>query len=423
MAASKSTPPSLPGKLTPVPVPAPAAPAPARKIRAGMRDPDTSSVEVWSDDDHRRATGLFQVLAPDGKADRAAAPPLGPDELREIHRGMLRMRLLDERMLSLQRQGRVGFYAEARGQEASVIGAVAALGPEDWVVPSHREVGAGLFRGLPLRAVVAQLLGNAHDIGKGRQMPVHPAAPRALNFVPPSSCVATQLPHAVGIAWAANIDARAGQRKRPVVLTYLGEGATSAEDFHTALNFAAVYHAPVVFLCENNQWAISTPASEQTASETFAVKALAYGMPGVRVDGNDALAVYTATREAVDRARRGDGPTLIEAVTYRLGAHSTADDPSRYRDPADEAAWRDKDPLLRLATWLAAEGILPAAAEQEMRAALEQEIKDALEAEEGAGPPPLRTLIEDVFARPTPALEEQLADLERVRAGRGGDKR
>jgi pyruvate dehydrogenase E1 component alpha subunit len=407
MAASKSTPPSLPGKLAP-------PPKPARKIRAGMGDVESPFVEVWSDEDHRRATGLLALLAPDGSvADRAALPALEAPALREMHSGMLRMRLLDDKMLNLQRQGRIGFYAEARGQEAAVIGAVAAISPEDYVVPAHREVGAALYRGLAMRTVVAQIYGNANDISKGRQMPAHPAAPRALNFIPPSSCVATQLPHATGIAWAVKM-----QKKRLAVLAYLGEGATSAEDFHAAVNFAAVYAAPVVFLCENNQWAISTPASLQTASETFAVKALAYGMPGVRVDGNDIFAVYAAVHEAAERARRGEGPTLIEAVTYRMGPHSTADDPTRYRGPADDAPWRQKDPLARFATFLAREKVLDASAEAALRDTIEHEIQDAIAAEEGAGPPPLRSLIEDVFARPTPALEEQLAELERVRGKR-----
>ena len=264
-----------------------------------------------------------------------------------MYRGMLLIRLLDERLMTMQRQGRVGFYAEARGQEATVIGPVAALEQGDWVVPSHREGGAALFRGLPLQSYIAQVFGNVKDIGKGRQMPVHPAAPRALRFLPISSCVATQLPQATGIAWAAKI-----KGDKTVVLAYLGEGATSAEDFHTGVNFAAVFKVPVVFICVNNGWAVSTPASAQSASETFAVKALAYGIPGVRVDGNDLFAVHAATREAVDRARRGEGATLIEAVTYRVGAHSSSDDPARYRAPEESEAWAGRDPLTRFATWL-----------------------------------------------------------------------
>jgi pyruvate dehydrogenase E1 component alpha subunit len=388
------------------------------KIRAGMGDIEASSVEVWSDEDYKRATGLLQILTADGHTSGASIPKLEPAALREIYRGMLRARVLDERMLHLQRQGRIGFYAEARGQEAAVIGAVAAMEAEDYIVPAHREMGAALYRGLPMRSVVAQLYGNANDIAQGRQMPVHPAAPRSLNFIPPSSCVATQLPHAAGLAWAAKL-----QHKPTVVLAYLGEGATSAEDFHAGVNFAAVYRAPAIFLCENNQWAISTPASRQTASETFAVKALAYGMPGVRVDGNDVLAVYAAVHEAHARARAGGGPTLIEAVTYRMGAHSSSDDPSRYRDDSEETAWRDKDPLKRFAIWLAASKVLDDAGAAAVRTAIEDEIKAAVEAEEPVGPPPLRSLIEHVYAHPPATLEEQLADLERVRAARGGSVR
>jgi pyruvate dehydrogenase E1 component alpha subunit len=382
------------------------------KIRAGMGDVEAPSVEVWTDADHARATGFLQLLAPDGRLV-GAPPKLEPALLLNLHRGMLRVRVLDEKMLLLQRQGRIAFYAESRGQEAAVIGAVAALEAADYVVPAHREIGAALYRGLPLPNVIAQLLGNAHDVAQGRQMPVHQSAPRALNFIPPSSCVATQLPHATGLAWAAKM------RHDPiVVLAYLGEGATSAEDFHAGVNFAAVYRVPCVFLCENNQWAISTPASRQTASETFAIKALAYGMPGVRVDGNDVLAVHAAVTLAVTRARAGGGPTLIEAVTYRMGAHSSSDDPHAYRGLAEEAAWRAKDPIDRFETWLAATGVLDAAGVTTLRAAIEAEIAAAVAAEEPVGPPPLRSLIEHVFERPSAALEEQLADLVRVRERR-----
>jgi pyruvate dehydrogenase E1 component alpha subunit/2-oxoisovalerate dehydrogenase E1 component alpha subunit len=284
----------------------------------------------------------------------------------------------------------------------------------DYLVPAHRELGAALYRGLPVRAVVSQLLGNANDLARGRQMPMHVATPRAMRIVPPSSCVATQLPHATGLAWAAKM------RKEPtVVLGYMGEGATSVEDFHAGINFAAVYKVPAVFLCENNQWAISTPVSRQTASKTFAIKALAYGMPGVRVDGNDALAVYAAVREAAARARAGGGPTLIEAVTYRLGAHSSSDDPHRYRSEADEAAWAGKDPLTRFATWLADTKVLDAAGPSKLRAEIEAEIAAAVEAEEKVGPPPLASLVENVYARTPATLAEQLADLERSREGRG----
>jgi pyruvate dehydrogenase E1 component alpha subunit/2-oxoisovalerate dehydrogenase E1 component alpha subunit len=385
---------------------------PLSKIRAGMGDVESPSVEVWTDEAEARATGLQQILGPDGRLV-GPAPALEPALLRELHRAMLRSRVLGEKMLTLQRQGGIAFFAESRGQEAAVIGGAAALELRDFIVPAHRELGAALWRGLPIATVVAQLYGNAHDVGRGRQMPAHPAAPRALNFIPPSSCVATQLPHATGLAWAAKM-----RRDPVVVLAYLGEGATSAEDFHAGVNFAAVYHVPAVFLCENNQWAISTPASRQTASKTFAIKALAYGMPGVRVDGNDVLAVHAAVSEAASRARGGGGPTLIEAVTYRMGAHSSSDDPHRYRTEADEAAWADKDPLRRFGTYLAAAGVLDAAGAAAQRADIEAEIAAAVAAEASVGPPPLHSLIENVYARPPATLEEQLAELERVRAER-----
>lgn len=384
----------------------------ASKLRAGMGDVAAETVEVWSDADFARATGLLSILGPDGRAPADRVPVgVGPDAWRRIHHGMRLIRLLDERMIKLQREGRISFYAEARGQEASVIAPVAALEAEDWVVPAHREGGAALFRGLPLATHIAQLFGNAHDIGKGRQMPVNVATPRALRFLPASWCPATQLPQATGLAWAAKI-----QRDRTVVLAFLGEGATSAEDFHTGLNFAAVFGVPAVFVCVNNGWALSTPASAQSASETFAVKALAYGMPGVRVDGNDVFALYAATREAVDRARAGGGPTLIEAVTYRLGAHSTSDDPHRYRGEAEVATWAARDPLARFETWLATAGILDEGARRRIEAELTEQLRAAVEAEEAVPAPARRSLIEDVYVRPPAALEEQLAELERVRA-------
>jgi pyruvate dehydrogenase E1 component alpha subunit/2-oxoisovalerate dehydrogenase E1 component alpha subunit len=408
MAASKNYSPKMPA---PREKKAPAAPT-LERIRAGMGDVDAEFVEVWTDEEERRATGLLSILGEDGRADPASLPALSPATLKRIYLGMVRIRTLDDRLMTLQRQGRIGFYAEARGQEASVIGSVAALDDDDFVVPAHRELGAVLYRGLPVRSFVAQLLGNANDISKGRQMPVHPGAPRALRFLPPSSCVATQLPQATGIAWAAKI-----LKHKTVVMGYLGEGGTSAEDFHAGMNFAAVYRTPVVFLCQNNQWAISTPATAQTASTTFAIKALAYGMAGVRVDGNDVLAVYAAAKEAVDRARRGEGPTLIEAVTYRLGAHSTSDDPSRYRDDLT-VEWTRKDPISRFRSWLLAQAILDEKADSQLRAEVDTEVKEAIAAEESVGPPPIDSLIEDVFAEPTAALREQLADLKRVRAKR-----
>jgi pyruvate dehydrogenase E1 component alpha subunit len=349
--------------------------------------------------------GLYQVLDEDGRAEAARVPPIGEAELRRMYRGMLTIRLMDERLLALQRQGRIGFYGEAKGQEAAVIGAAAALGPKDWIVPALREAGAGLYRGLPLRTYVAQIFGNANDVSKGRQLPCHPGT-RAARYVTMSSCIATQLPHAVGLAWAARL-----KGDDAVVLGCLGDGATSEEDFHVAANFAGVYHAPVVFFCQNNQWAISTPVRVQTASATMAVKAVAYGFGGLRCDGNDVLAVYGCVRDAVDRARRGGGPTLVEALTYRVSAHSSSDDPSRYRDERVTEAWRRKDPLTRFRAWLMAQGVLDAPADERLRAEIDAEVRDAVAREEKTPPPALETIVEDVFAEVPDHLQEQLAEV------------
>ena len=349
--------------------------------------------------------GLYQVLDENGVAEPTRLPHLAEGELLRIYRGMLMIRVMDERLLGLQRQGRIGFYGEAKGQEAGVIGAAAALGPKDWIVPALREAGAALYRGMPLRTYIAQIFGNANDVSKGRQLPCHPGT-RAAHYVTMSSCIATQLPHAVGMAWAARI-----KGDDVVVLGCLGDGATSEEDFHAAANFAGVYRAPVVFFCQNNQWAISTPVTRQTAAPTMAVKAVAYGFPGVRCDGNDVLAVYGCVRDAVERARRGEGPTLIEALTYRVSAHSSSDDPSRYRDEKVTERWRARDPLARFRAWLTAQGLLDATADERMRAELDAEVRDAVAKEEHVAPPPLATLVEDVFMDVPWHLQEELAEI------------
>jgi pyruvate dehydrogenase E1 component alpha subunit len=346
--------------------------------------------------------GLYQVVAENGVADPARVPRLPDEELRKIYRGMVLVRVMDERLLGLQRQGRIGFYGEAKGQEAAVVGAAAALGPRDWLVPALREAGGGIYRGLPLRTYVAQIFGNSDDPGKGRQLPCHPGT-RASHFLTMSSCIATQLPHAVGMAWAAKI-----KGDDVVVLGCLGDGATSEEDFHVAANFAGVVGAPVVFFCQNNQWAISTPSKLQTASPTFAIKAAAYGFPGVRCDGNDVLAVYATVHEAVERARGGGGPTLVEALTYRVSAHSSSDDPSRYRDERVTEEWKRRDPILRYRTFLMAQGLIDAAWDERLRAELDAEVRDAIAREEHVAPPPLESLVEDVFAEVPEHLREQL---------------
>jgi pyruvate dehydrogenase E1 component alpha subunit/2-oxoisovalerate dehydrogenase E1 component alpha subunit len=365
------------------------------------------------DDALKPALGLYEVLGTDGAllVPERDLPLLEPARLLEMYRAVCLIRIMDERLMALQRQGRIGFYGEARGQEAAVIGSAYALEPEDYIVPALREAGAALLRGLPLRAYIAQIFGNGNDYAKGHQLPCHPGS-RASRYVTMSSCVASQLPHAQGMAWAAKL-----RGHKTVVMGYMGEGATSEEDFHVAMNFAGVYQVPVVFFCQNNQWAISTPVSRQTASETIAVKAIAYGMPGIRVDGNDILAVYKVTRDAVERARSGGGPTFIEALTYRVSAHSSSDDPSRYRDETVTEAWKRKDPIERFRRYLLGCGVLDAAGDARMQEQIGNEVRDAIAGEENAPPPPLSSIVENTFAEVPWHLAEQLADLERVRRG------
>jgi pyruvate dehydrogenase E1 component alpha subunit len=365
----------------------------------------------FAGDELARATGLLEILRPDGTlVDEASVPPaLDRPLAQRIYRGMVRIRIMDERLMALQRQGRIGFYGEARGQEAAIVGSAAALVKGDWIVPALREAGAGLYAGMPLRQYIAQLYGNVNDAGKGRQLGCHPCD-RDSNYVVMSSCIATQAPQAVGIAMAMRIAGDAGK----VVMGYVGDGATSEGDFHVAANFAGVFRPPVVLFCQNNQWAISTPGTMQTASQTIAIKGLAYGLDSFRVDGNDVLAVYEATRRAAERARAGGGPTFIEALTYRIGAHSSSDDPSRYRDESITEVWKTaKDPIARFGTFLRSRGWLDGAGESAVAAEVEAEVRAAIEVEEAAPLPPLDSLVEDVYEKLPWHLMEQLRDLRK----------
>jgi len=355
---------------------------------------------------------LLRVITDDGRADPATDPNLSRDELISLYRGMLLERTLDQRMLSLQRQGRIGFYGPSVGQEAAIVGAAFAMDPRDWIFPQYREPGAALVRGMPLREMIAQFFGNAQDPIQGRQMPCHYVY-RAGNFMSISSVVGSQIPLAVGAAWAARI------RNDPIVcLVYFGDGGTSTADFHTGMNMAGVFRAPVVFLCNNNQWAISVPVRKQTATETIAQKAAAYGFEGIRVDGMDALAVVSAVRAAQRKARGGGGPTLVEAVTYRLGPHSSSDDPTRYRDEKEVEPWRKRDPVDVMRNHLVARGIWDSNAEKRLHQELDDAITEAVHAVEAAPPPAVDAMFTDVYEGVPWHLDEQLRDLREVRGGR-----
>ena len=328
-----------------------------------------------------------------------------PELLLRLYREMVRLRVLDERMMTLQRQGRVGFYGACTGQEAATLASAIALEPSDWIFPALREGGAMLLRGFPLVPYLCQVFGNSGDETKGRQMPSHMAS-RSVNQVSWSSCIASQLPQAVGAAMAARL-----KGDRTVVAAYMGDGATSTGDFHVALNFAGVFKPPVVFICQNNHWAISVPTQKQTASESIAIKSVAYGFPGVKVDGNDALAVYGAVKSAVDRARSGAGPTLVECETYRIGAHSSSDDPTRYRDEREVESWRKRDPIEKLRARLDQDGLWTAQQDEELRARALDEVNAAIAEAEKKPDPPREGLFDDVYSNLPWNLREQRDEL------------
>jgi pyruvate dehydrogenase E1 component alpha subunit len=316
----------------------------------------------------------------------------------QLYEDMVLLRTFDERAINLQRQGRIGTFPPSLGQEASEIGSSHAIRLSDWLVPSYRDHGALFVHGVPLENVLLFAMGRTASLS---------AAVKAL---PTSIPIATHLLHAVGLAMASRTLGR-----DDVAIAYFGDGATSEGDFHEALNFAGVFKAPVIFFCQNNGWAISVPRVRQTASATLAQKAVAYGIPGVRVDGNDVLAVYQVVGEAVSRARRGEGPTLIESETYRLGPHTTADDPSRYRPAEEYEDWKQhRDPLVRMAGWLKERGWLTAEREQEVTEAAKARIQQAVEAAEAVPLPAAREMFVHVYDTMPDRLADQLASIEEV---------
>ena len=327
---------------------------------------------------------------------------LGDKDLVEIFRWLILLRTFDERAVALQRQGRIGTYALYWGEEATQAGALYACDDSDWVFPSYRQNAIGILRGVSPATVLAwwRGYGGKHGFYNVREHRVGAIC------VP----IATHLPHAVGVAWASKI--RGDQASS---MSWFGDGATSEGDFHEAMNFAAVLRVPTVFFCVNNQWAISTPFSKQTATATIEEKAGAYGMPGVRVDGFDPLACWKATRDALERARAGDGPTLIEAYCYRLGAHGTADDPRLYRDEAEAERWKPLEPVGRTSAYLHRIGVLDDATERDIVDESKQRVAAAVKEMEAIEQPGVEILFEPVYASGSPwTFAEGLAELEAV---------
>jgi pyruvate dehydrogenase E1 component alpha subunit len=339
---------------------------------------------------------MVSILAPDGTCSAALRPPLDDQQVRQMYRHMLLLRIYDRKAVSLQRQGRFGTYAQMEGQEASLVASTYPLQPQDWMVTTYRETGAMWLHGVPLKLLSLYWMGNEF----GSHMPA------GVHVLPMSIPVGSHPLHAVGLAYAGKY-----RRDGSIAIAYFGDGATSEGAVHEAMNMAGVYNVPCVFFCQNNQYAISVPRQAQTASPTIAQKALAYGFPGVLVVGNDIFAVYAVTHEAVERARRGQGPSLIEAYTYRLGAHTTADDPTRYRDAAEIEEWRPRDPLLRVQKYLQSRGQWSEEWEQQLVESCTTEVEQAMADAAAVPPPPPQDMFRYMYATITPPLLEQEAAL------------
>lgn len=350
----------------------------------------------------------LQYIQPDGQlteAGRIVWAQTDPQLCLDFYRWMVKVRLFDRRSIVLQRQGRIGTYAPLEGQEAAQVGSALALTTLDWIFPSYREHGVAMIAGMPLDRILLYWMGRV----EGNR------TPEGVRLLPPAVPIATQLPHAAGAAWAAKL-----KQEPSVAVAYFGDGATSEGDFHEACNFAGVFNLPVIFFCQNNHYAISVPFSRQSATSTVAEKAVAYGMEGIRVDGNDVLAVYDVMVQAVQRARHGEGPTLIEAVTYRRGAHTTADDPSRYRDEEEAQEWiQHRDPLDRYRKLLFAEGMLTETDEKLWEEECKRELEEAVKAAESAPAPPASHLFTHVFEELNDSQRRQQIELT---GGGEGDK-
>jgi pyruvate dehydrogenase E1 component alpha subunit len=338
----------------------------------------------------------LRVLEPNGKLAEGSTSPMNDEQMLRALRLMMLSRAFDSKGISLQRQGRFGTFSPVRGQESSVVGSAFALNPaRDWIVPQYRELPALLHHGFPLENFI--LYFNGHPAGGH--------IPDGVRLLPIQISVAAHLPHAVGLAWGLQLQDFDG-----AVLTYFGDGASSEGDFHEACNLAGVVKAPVIFFLQNNAWAISTPRSRQSAARTFAERAPGYGFNGVVVDGNDLLAVYAVTAVAVERARAGFGPTLIESQTYRLGAHNTADDPTRYISREILNTWSDRDPILRVQRYLAARGCWDDHTASEFDDDISQTIDRALAAARDVPPPTAEDLFKHTYAELTQRQARQLRE-------------
>jgi len=368
--------------------------------------PETIAAPTFLDASSLRIPILKQLQFDGEVTAGAITPPMSPKLAEKIYTDMVYTRLLDERMVAAQRQGRLSFYLTCTGEEASVAGTIAAFYQQDMVMAQYREQLALRYRGFTTEQFMNQLFGNAEDLGKGRQMPVHYGS-RELNFMTVSSPLATQIPQAAGYAYGQKLIGN-----NACTLCYFGEGAASEGDFHAGLNMAAVLKCPVVFVARNNGYAISTPASEQFAGNGIASRGVGYGIKTIRVDGNDILAVYSAAVAARTIAVEEQQPVLIETMSYRLGAHSTSDDPSGYRSREEEQQWRENDPISRMKNWLLKQNYWDEERDEALKSGYRSEILTELKLAEKRLKPALEHLITDVYQTPPQQLREQFQAVE-----------
>jgi pyruvate dehydrogenase E1 component alpha subunit len=346
------------------------------------------------------------VLNTQGVLDSSYKPSIPNETLLQAYKVMVLTRHIDERMITLQRQGMISFALSSLGEEACAVASAAALQIGDWMYPQYREAGIMFWRGFTPAQFVHNMFGNREDLILGRQMPNHFGA-RDLNVVTVSSPIGTKIPHAAGCAYAMKL-----QKEPRVVICYFGEGAASQGDFHAGLNFAAVRGAPVIFFCRNNGYAISTPCSKQYVGAGIAERGFGYGITTHRIDGNDFFTVYDTVVEARKHCLAGKGPVLIEAMTYRLGAHSSSDDPSIYRSEGEVEKWKEKCPILRLKRYLEKQGIWDETQENTLLKETHEVVTEAIRIAKETPRPPLDYIVEHVYSEVPSFLKEELDQLK-----------
>ena len=346
---------------------------------------------------------ILQILDKDGNIlDKKLEPKLSSADLLKMYSSMVTTRVLDTKALSLQRSGRMGTFAQVMGQEAQV-GVGMAMGKNDWLFPSFRETGVFIIRGVPIENFFLVFMGSE----KGNSMP------KGCNSFPISVPVGTQMLHAVGYGWGASI-----KKDKIATVTFFGDGGSSEGDCHTAMNFAGVMKTPTVFVCQNNQYAISVPRNRQTASRTIAERAFGYGFKGMQVDGNDVLAVYAAAKESLGRAYKGLGPSFIEMVTYRISPHTTSDDPTLYRSDKEVKMWEKKDPLKRFRGYLEGKRVLTKSREKEILKKAEVRVNSAVKKAEVMRKMVCDDVFSNTFENMPEQLKEQLDYLKKIERSR-----